>query len=109
MKTPTITNAGPVERVGIDESKGVRKMQMKFRNAMVSAVRPVRPPSYTPAIDSPYVVTELVPKKPPTKVPTASAMKAAKQPGKVSGFEGSTSPLRSAAAYRKPMVPMKSM
>lgn len=77
MKTPTIIRAGPVAIVGMLAMNGVRKMQRKLQKAITRAVSPVRPPSYTPAIDSPYVVTELVPISPPKNVPTASAMKAA--------------------------------
>ena len=57
---------------------------MEARNSrpVVSAVRPVRPPTATPEADSTNVVMVEVPITAPTVVPMASAMSAGLMPGR---------------------------
>ena len=49
IRNPTITSAGVVAKAGIAIKKGARNRDRKNSTAVVTAVRPVRPPSLTPA------------------------------------------------------------
>ena len=76
MNTPTRIKAGAVAALGIDPKSGSRKRERRKRMATTKAVKPVRPPSTTPAEDSTNVVTVEVPNTAPTVVPTESAKRA---------------------------------
>ena len=75
MNTPTRSRR--CSRCTGDRSKsGSRKRERRKRTATTKAVKPVRPPSTTPAEDSTNVVTVEVPNTAPTVVPTESAKRA---------------------------------
>ncbi len=63
---------GPGTIRAIGENNSDRAMH----RAVTAEVSPVRPPAVTPAEDSTYVVTVLVPSIEPTTVPTASVVRA---------------------------------
>ena len=73
---PTITKAGAAANVGICLNNPASSRPDSIITPTVTAVRPVFPPSSTPAADSMYVVVVLVPNTAPTTVAPASAMKA---------------------------------
>ena len=52
MNTPTITSAGAVAEAGTIKISGVRNSASSMSAAVVSVVRPVRPPASTPEADS---------------------------------------------------------
>ena len=49
IKAPTMIKLPPVAHGGIDEKIGAKKMDRKKKNAMKTAVNPVRAPASTPA------------------------------------------------------------
>ena len=55
---------------------GPRNSERKKPNATTSAVRPVRPPAWTPVTDSMKAVTTDVPRQGPTMLDKASVAKA---------------------------------
>lgn len=57
---------------GIAVNTGAKNIEIRKRNAVVSAVRPVLPPTATPAEDSTNVVVVDVPRTAPTVVATES-------------------------------------
>ena len=77
-------------------------MQARKRTAVVSAVRPVRPPASTPEADSMKVVTVEVPVAAPAMVPMASESRASFILGILPSL--STMPAREAVPTRVPMV-----
>ena len=76
IKKPTITSAGAVAKAGIARKIGAKNKLRKKRTAAVTAVRPVRPPTATPALLSTKVVTVEVPSRAPPVVAMESASKA---------------------------------
>ena len=76
IKKPTITSAGAVAKAGIARKIGAKNKLRKNRTAAVTAVRPVRPPTATPALLSTKVVTVEVPSRAPPVVAMESASKA---------------------------------
>ena len=74
MKNPTIISAGAVANPGIARKIGDKNRETKNINPVVIAVRPVFPPSATPALDSTKLVMVEVPIIEPATVPTASAI-----------------------------------
>ena len=52
IKKPTKMRAGPVAASGIIKNRGAAKTERRKRAAVVTAVRPVRPPASTPEEDS---------------------------------------------------------
>ena len=76
IRNPTIISAGAVANDGTAINTGAKNIEMRNRNAVVIAVRPVLPPSATPAEDSTYVVVVDVPSTAPAVVATASARSA---------------------------------
>ena len=52
IRKPTDTRAGAVANAGIAMKKGEKKRESRNRMETVTAVRPVLPPSETPAADS---------------------------------------------------------
>ena len=72
---PTTINAGAVTAfVTVLKISGDKNTASKKQTPDVHAVKPVRPPTPTPELDSTKLVTVLVPKTAPNTVPTASAM-----------------------------------
>ena len=71
---PTITKAGAVAKDGIARKIGDKNRDNPKRIAVVTAVRPVLPPSDTPDALSTNVVVVDVPITAPTVVATASAI-----------------------------------
>ena len=78
---PTITKAGAVAKDGIARKIGDKNRDNPKRIAVVTAVRPVLPPSDTPEALSTKVVTVEVPRTAPAVVATASAINAGLIPG----------------------------
>lgn len=76
IKTPTRTRTGAVAIGGINERRGDKNMNGKKRSPIVTAVKPVRPPSPTPTADSIYVVPEEDPISPEMVVENASVKSA---------------------------------
>lgn len=76
IMTPMIIKAGAVAAFGTIPMNGKIKIDSKKRTAVVTAVRPVRPPAEIPAADSTYVVVFDVPNSAPIEVPIASAKSA---------------------------------
>ena len=74
-------SAGAVAKAGMARKIGAKSSEMKKRNAVVSAVRPVRPPSATPEADSTKVVTVEVPKIAPKEVAMESESNAPRMRG----------------------------
>ena len=70
---PTITKAGAVAKDGIARKIGDKNRDNPKRIAVVTAVRPVLPPSDTPEALSTKVVVVEVPRIAPKVVATASA------------------------------------
>ena len=74
---PTTINAGAVTAfVTVLKISGDKNTASKKQTPDVQAVKPVRPPTPTPELDSTKLVTVLVPKTAPNTVPNASATKA---------------------------------
>lgn len=76
MNSPTTTRAADVAWLGISENTGKKKAAIAKHPAQAMAVRPVLPPSATPAELSTKVVTVDVPTRAPIVVPTESANRA---------------------------------
>lgn len=76
MNNPTTTSAADVAWLGIIENSGKKNAAIAKQIAVVRVVRPVLPPSATPADDSTKVVIVDVPSKAPIVVPIASESKA---------------------------------
>ncbi len=64
IMTPTIIKAGAVA-AGTIPINGKIRIERRKRTAVVTAVRPVRPPAEIPAADSTYVVVFEVPNSAP--------------------------------------------
>ena len=70
--TPTMISAGAVTAFVMAESRiGEMNTDSANRTPAVTAVRPVRPPTPTPEVDSTKLVTVEVPKTAPKTVPIA--------------------------------------
>ena len=95
-------SAAEVAAPGMMAAMGARNMQARKRTAVVSAVRPVRPPASTPEADSMKVVTVEVPVAAPAMVPMASESRASFILGILPSL--STMPAREAVPTRVPMV-----
>ena len=76
IRNPTKISAGAVANEGIDVNSGENKVASRNSTPDVNAVRPVRPPTATPADDSTKVVVVEVPKTAPADVAIASDNKA---------------------------------
>ena len=76
LKLPTIINAGAVTALVTHESNGEKKTDNKKHTPVVTAVKPVLPPTSTPEVDSTNDVTVEVPAIEPITVPIESANKA---------------------------------
>ena len=70
IRNPTIINAGAVANDGIVINNGERTTETRNNKPVTAAVKPVRPPSATPAEDSTNVVVVDVPKIAPADVAT---------------------------------------
>src|SRR5690606_41930776 len=88
ISAPTATSAGAVANAGIAVKIGARKSASTNSPAVTTDASPVRPPSSTPAADSTYDVTVLVPSSAPAIVPTASAANARLEIGRARVGEG---------------------
>ena len=73
ISTPTIIRTGAVAAVGTRPRNGEATIATRNSTPVVKEVRPVRPPSETPAEDSTKVVTVEVPRTAPQAVAIASA------------------------------------
>ena len=82
IKAPTIIKAGAVAALGMSPTNGVKNMDNKNSEPQTTAVRPVRPPTPTPAALSTKAVMVLVPKSEPMLTPAASVSIALPMPGK---------------------------
>ena len=80
---PTRISAGAVAALGMEAKSGFRKSASRNRIPVVTAVRPVLPPTATPEALSTKVVTVEVPSIAPAVVPTASDSRACLQLGMV--------------------------
>jgi len=76
INNPTTTSAAAVAWAGMIENSGKKNAAIAKQNAVESAVKPVLPPSATPAEDSTKVVIVDVPNNAPNVVPIASAKSA---------------------------------
>ena len=76
IRKPTMISAGAVAKEGIAVKMGANNVEMRNRNAVVKAVRPVLPPAATPAEDSTKVVVVEVPRTAPAEVAIESARRA---------------------------------
>ena len=76
IRKPTMTRAGAVAKDGMAMKIGANSMEIRNSTAVTTAVRPVLPPSATPAEDSTNVVVVEVPRIAPAEVATASAISA---------------------------------
>ena len=76
IRNPTIINAGAVANDGIVINNGERTTETRNNKPVTAAVKPVRPPSATPAEDSTNVVVVDVPKIAPADVAIASDIRA---------------------------------
>ena len=72
IRKPTKISAGAVAKDGMEVNNGENKVARRNNKPVVSAVRPVRPPTATPAEDSTKVVVVEVPNNAPAEVATAS-------------------------------------
>ena len=81
IKKPTIINAGAVANEGIVINNGEKIIATKNNTPVTTAVRPVLPPSATPADDSTNVVVVDVPRIAPADVAIASDKSAGLIPG----------------------------
>ena len=98
--TPTIIKAGDVAAAGTIPTNGKIRIERRKRTAVVTAVKPVRPPAEIPAADSTYVVVFEVPKMAPIDVPIASAKSA------LSIFELKPVPFSSAFSSSAEKIPV---
>ena len=69
---PTRTSVQPVAQGGMEAKIGAKKMEMRKQMPVVMAVRPVRPPSVTPAPDSMKAVVGEQPKREEMEIMMAS-------------------------------------
>ncbi|KAH0468531.1 hypothetical protein IEQ34_003564 [Dendrobium chrysotoxum] len=99
---PTITSAGPTAQVGTLVNTGVKNMAATKHTAVATAVNPVLPPSFIPAVDSMYVVIVVVPIAAPTIVDPASTKNALYSPSNPPF--SSANPAYSAIEYIDPVV-----
>ena len=76
IRKPTKIRAGAVAKEGMEVNRGENRVAHRKRTPVVMAVRPVRPPTATPAEDSTKVVVVEVPSTAPAEVATASAIRA---------------------------------
>ena len=67
---PTNTNTGAVAAAGIAKKKGAKNSEMRKQTPVIKEVKPLRPPSFTPAALSTYTATVLVPITAPAAVDT---------------------------------------
>ena len=72
INKPTTINTGAVAATGMTISNGAKKRDAINKPAIVSAVKPVRPPSAMPAADSTATICGDVPTALPTIVPIAA-------------------------------------
>jgi hypothetical protein len=72
MKTPISTSTGAVATSGTNDNSGLKKAKGKNSSPVTMAVKPVLPPSSTPAALSMYVVPLDVPNRPDSVVARAS-------------------------------------
>lgn len=73
----------PVPQEGMLDKRGEKKIEMKNQNEVVTAVKPVFPPSLIPLADSTKGVQGLVPKnKPDNEIQAESTRKATELPSK---------------------------
>ena len=72
ISKPTIIKAGAVAALGINVANGAKTNATRKSSPVVTAVRPVRPPSPIPAALSTYEVIVLVPISAPNETPKAS-------------------------------------
>jgi len=89
----------PVAQGGIDAKIGAKKMEMMKQIPVVTAVRPVLPPSAIPEPDSMNAVTGDSPSKLPTEILNASVQYAIVDRGK-SPLAESATPANRAMLYR---------
>ena len=76
IRNPTITSAGAVAKLGMARKIGEKNSASRKKRPDTTAVRPVRPPSAIPELDSTKVVMVEVPRQAPTMVPMESASSA---------------------------------
>jgi len=76
IRNPTIISAGAVANDGIVMNNGEKIIATRNKTPVITDVRPVRPPSATPADDSTNVVVVDVPRIAPTDVAIASDISA---------------------------------
>ena len=81
IKNPTIISAGAVAKDGIAVKIGANSMEIRNKNPVTTAVKPVLPPAATPAEDSTNVVVVEVPRTAPAAVAIASDISAGLIPG----------------------------
>mmetsp|Transcript_54430 Transcript_54430/g.174531 ORF Transcript_54430/g.174531 Transcript_54430/m.174531 type:complete len:324 (-) Transcript_54430:339-1310(-) len=86
IMVPMMTRQGAVASGGISSMRGTKAGDARKSTAVVTAQRPVRPPSCTPAADSLWMITGLVPRKAPRPVPRALPMYAKDAPGRRSSL-----------------------
>ena len=103
--SPTRISTDAVADAGIARNMGDSSNARKKHVAVVRAVRPLRPPSLTPAALSTSVVTVLVPIIAPAVVPMASTMNAFLSPR---GLFSSIRPLPYDTPNSVPMVSKRS-
>src|SRR5438046_1323763 len=78
----TKTKVHPVAHGGIDAKIGAKKIEIRKQMPVVTAVRPVRPPSAIPAPDSINAVTGETPNSDPIEMLIASVQYASVERGK---------------------------
>ena len=71
---PTKTRTGAVAAAGIAKKNGAKNKAIKKQIPVVNAVKPLRPPSFTPAALYTYTATVLVPIAAPAAVDNESTM-----------------------------------
>src|SRR5690606_30523714 len=72
MKRPTITSTGAVATDGMRPKTGEKTRKGRHSSPTPTAVRPDRPPAFTPAADSMYEVPDELPTIPDRVVETPS-------------------------------------
>src|SRR5699024_7481339 len=105
IKTPTMIKAGAVTSAVTTLNKGEKNKANKKSPAATTAVKPDRPPTPTPAVDSTYDVVVDVPTTEPTTVAVESASNALPARGSLLSF---ISPACVATATSVPAVSKKS-
>src|SRR5699024_1078689 len=86
IMTPTIIRAGAVTSGVITFKSGEKKSANRKKSAVTTDVKPVRPPTPTPAVDSTKEVVVDVPKIGPVTVAAESANKARPARGNLLSF-----------------------